>query len=96
MTGDKTVLMMANHGVATVGKTIAEAYDRLYYLERAAQVQLYAMWTGRPLKRMSPKAIDAAVAEFRDQHGYGGKPPALWHFEALKRILDRKDPDYKN
>ncbi len=88
--------MMANHGVATVGKTIAEAYDRLYYLERAAQVQLYAMWTGRPLKRMSPKAIDAAVAEFRDQHGYGGKPPALWHFEALQRILDRKEPDYKN
>ncbi len=94
--GDKTVLMMANHGVATVGKTIAEAYDRLYYLERAAQVQLYAMWTGRPLKRMSPKAIDAAVAEFRDQHGYGGKPPALWHFEALQRILDRKEPDYKH
>ncbi len=54
------------------------------------------MWTGRPLKRMSPKAIDAAVAEFRDQHGYGGKPPALWHFEALQRILDRKEPDYKN
>jgi len=87
---------MANHGVATVGKTVAESYDRLYYLERAAQVQLYAMWTGRPLKRMSPKAIDAAVAEFRDQHGYGNKQPALWHFEALKRILDRKEPDYKH
>ena len=48
--GDKTVLMMANHGVATVGNSVAEAYDRLYYLERVAQVQLYAMWTGRPLR----------------------------------------------
>jgi ribulose-5-phosphate 4-epimerase/fuculose-1-phosphate aldolase len=94
--GDKTVLMMANHGVATVGATIAEAYDLLYYLERAAQVQLYAMWTGRPLKRMSPKAIDAAAAEFQNEHSYGGKKPAIWHFEALKRILDRKEPDYKN
>ncbi len=94
--GEKTVLMMANHGVATVGNTVAEAYDLLYYLERAAQVQLYAMWTGRPLKPMSQKAIDAATAEFRDQHGYGGKKPAIWHFEALKRILDRKEPDYKN
>ncbi len=36
---------MANHGVSTVGKTIAEADDRLYYIERAAQVQIYAMWT---------------------------------------------------
>ena len=40
---------MANHGVATVGASVAEAYDRLYYIERVAQVQLYAMWTGQPL-----------------------------------------------
>jgi len=50
--GNKTVLFMANHGVATLGVTVAEAYDRLYYLERAAQVQIYAMWTGQPLKQM--------------------------------------------
>jgi ribulose-5-phosphate 4-epimerase/fuculose-1-phosphate aldolase len=94
--GEKTILMMANHGVATVGETVAEAYDLLYYLERSAQVQLYAMWTGRPLKRMTQKAIDAAAAEFQNEHSYGGKKPAIWHFEALKRILDRKEPDYKN
>jgi ribulose-5-phosphate 4-epimerase/fuculose-1-phosphate aldolase len=94
--GDKNILMMANHGVATVAETIAEAYDLLYYLERSAQVQLYAMWTGRPLKRMTQKAIDAATAEFRNEHRYGGKKPAIWHFEALKRVLDRKEPDYKN
>ena len=41
--GDSTVLLMANHGALTVGRTIAEAYDRLYYLERVAQVQLYAI-----------------------------------------------------
>ena len=52
--GDKTVLMMANHGVATVGKTVSEAYDRLYYVERVAQVQLYAMWTGQQLKHLPP------------------------------------------
>jgi len=42
------VLFMANHGVLVIGETVAEAYDRLYYLERACQVQVYAMWTGRP------------------------------------------------
>ena len=43
---------MANHGITTVGATVAEAYDRLYYIERAAQVQIYAMWTGQPLKQL--------------------------------------------
>ena len=63
--GDKTVLMMANHGVATVGKTVAEAYDRLYYVERVAQVQLYAMWTGRPLKLLPQAVIDQTFSEAR-------------------------------
>ena len=94
--GDRTVLMMANHGVLTVGRTVAEAYDRLYYLERVAQVQLYAMWTGRPLKRLPQPVIDSTLAEFRGARSYGGKKPALWHFEALKRILDRQEPDYKD
>ena len=50
--GDKTVLFMANHGITTVGETVADAYDRLYYIERAAQVQIYAMWTGQQLKQL--------------------------------------------
>jgi len=66
--GDKTVLFMANHGIATVGETVADAYDRLYYIERAAQVQIYAMWTGNRsssfLKKWSkrPSAISGAIS----------------------------------
>ena len=94
--GDKTVLMMANHGVATVGRTVAEAYDRLYYVERVAQVQLYAMWTGKPLKFLPQDVIDATISAYRNEgHQYGNKPTCEWHFAALKRILDRKEPDYK-
>jgi ribulose-5-phosphate 4-epimerase/fuculose-1-phosphate aldolase len=48
--GKKTILFMANHGITTVGRSIALAYDRLYYIERAAQVQIYAMWTGQRLQ----------------------------------------------
>ena len=94
--GQSTVLMMANHGVATIGRTVAEAYDRLYYVERAAQVQLYAMWTGRKLRQLPQPVIDRSVSEFQRFRSYGGKSPAVWHFEALKRILDRTEPDYKN
>lgn len=95
--GDKTVLMMANHGVATVGQTVSEAYDRLYYVERVAQVQLYAMWTGRPLRHLPQDVVDHTISAFRDKsHQYGGKANHVWHFDALKRVLDRKEPDYKD
>lgn len=95
--GDQTVLMMANHGVATFGDSVSEAYDRLYYLERVAQVQLYAMWTGRKLKQISPNVVEHTLAEYRkDSYQYGGKPSHVWHFDSLKRMLDRKEPDYKD
>lgn len=95
--GDKTVLMMANHGVATVGRTVADAYDRLYYVERVAQVQLYAMWTSKPLKFLPPEVIDHTISSFKaSAHKYGGRSNADWHFSALKRILDRREPDYKD
>jgi len=94
--GDKTVLIMASHGVATVGKTVAEAYDRLYYMERVAQVQLYAMWTGRPLKALPKPVLENTVAGFKKLPRYGDRPAYEWHFDALKRILDKQEPDYKN
>ena len=95
--GDKTVLMMANHGVATIGQSVSQAYDLLYLVERAAQVQLYAMWTGRKLKQIAGAVIDHSLEQFRNNsYQYGGKPYHVWHFDALKRILDRKEPDYKD
>ena len=63
--GDKKVLMMANHGVATVGKSVAEAYDLLYYTERVAQVQLLAMSSGRQLKFLPDDVIEATFAAYR-------------------------------
>jgi ribulose-5-phosphate 4-epimerase/fuculose-1-phosphate aldolase len=91
--GDKSILFMANHGISTVGATVAEAYDRLYYIERVAQVQIYAMWTHQPLKKLPDSVVQ------KTQQTYGGErrynpPPVQRHFDALKRILDRKEPDY--
>jgi len=94
--GDKKVLMMANHGIATVGTSVAEAYDLLYYAERVAQVQLYAMSSGRQLKFLPQDVIDATIAGYRKGESYGGRPPCEWHFNALKRQLDKTQPDYKD
>ena len=52
--GDAAVRLLKNHGPLVLGPSIAEAWDDLYYLERAAEVQLKAMASGRPLKPVAP------------------------------------------
>jgi hypothetical protein len=62
-----------------------------------AQVQLYAMWTGRKLKHIPQNVVDQTLSEYKsNSYQYGGKPNHVWHFAALKRVLDRKEPDYKD
>jgi ribulose-5-phosphate 4-epimerase/fuculose-1-phosphate aldolase len=92
--GDKSILFMANHGVLVCGESVAKAYDRLYYLERACQVQLMAMWTGKRLKQVPPAVVERTIGQFHNGPTYGNQSAAEHHFNALKRLLDRKEPDY--
>ncbi len=94
--GDKCIMIMANHGALTVGETVAAAYDRLYYLERVAQVQLYAMWTDRELNPLPPEMVEQSISAFKQAPKYGGRSAAAHHFDALKRLLDRREPDYSS
>ncbi|MGQ0677148.1 MAG: aldolase [Rhodospirillales bacterium] len=94
--GDRKVLFMANHGVVVVGETVAEAYDRLFYLERACQVQCYAMWTGKKLKHVRDDVVERMRAQTEDKVVYAGKRPFQHHFDALKRVLDKREPDYRD
>lgn len=86
---DKRILFMANHGVITAGPSIAAAFDDLYYLERACQNQVLAMSTGRPLKRVPEEEIRQTIGEFASYENQ-----ADLHFAALKRVLDREEPEY--
>jgi ribulose-5-phosphate 4-epimerase/fuculose-1-phosphate aldolase len=86
----KRVLFLANHGVIVVGESIARAFDDFYYLERACQVQLLAMQSGRPLNVM-PEAMARAT---RAQWGDYLATNAELHFTALKAILDAEAPSY--
>lgn len=85
--GNKNILFMGNHGVLVLGRTVGEAYDRLYYLERACQVQLYAMWTGQKLKYIPSEITDRTMKQFGATPKYGKRPPYDLHFDALKRLL---------
>jgi ribulose-5-phosphate 4-epimerase/fuculose-1-phosphate aldolase len=93
--GDHKVLFMGNHGVATVTDSISEAFDLMYYTERAAQVQLYAMWTGQELLPMPDPITEKTMNVGGGQSFKHGKP-CDYHFRALKRVLDRREPDYKD
>lgn len=87
--GNKKVLFLGNHGVIVVGPTVADAFDDLYYLERACQVQVLAMSTGRPLKMVSPEIAQQTMLQIE-----GERTNAQHHFTALKRMLTKSNPEF--
>jgi ribulose-5-phosphate 4-epimerase/fuculose-1-phosphate aldolase len=91
--GDKTVLFMKNHGVVTIGDTVAQAYRRLYKLEKACQTQVLAMSTGKALNILSDDVIQRVLKpSVNDRHPRGDRERL--YFEANMRILDRLNPGY--
>jgi ribulose-5-phosphate 4-epimerase/fuculose-1-phosphate aldolase len=92
--GDKSVLIMRNHGVLVIGETIEQAFERLYFLERACQTQVLALSTGRPLRLIPDPVVRATARQFRGGCEVEGASRATLHFAALKRMLDRQSPDY--
>ncbi|MGM4909530.1 aldolase [Rhizobiales bacterium] len=89
--GDKDILFMKNHGVMVCAPNIAEAWDDLYYLERAAEVQLKAMSTGRRLVPVSEEIAEQAAKQMRE----GDPESARLHLESVRRVLDRQAPEYR-
>ena len=90
--GNRAVLMLASHGVVVVGPDVQSAFNDLYYLERAATFQVLARSTGGRLRKIDPKILDATIEQVRDDR------PLLAerHFNALRRILDREEPEYRH
>ncbi len=88
--GDKSVLMMGNHGVTVAGDTVAEAFEALYFFERAAKTLLTAYASGQPLNVMSD---DVAKKTAQDWLEY--RDMAFAHFAHLKSVLDETEPSYR-
>jgi ribulose-5-phosphate 4-epimerase/fuculose-1-phosphate aldolase len=87
--GDQSTMMMGQHGILLVGETVADTFDRLYYLERACRTLVLAYSTGQPLNVMPD---DLAEATARAWESDTAQPVA--HFDELKRGLDAGDPSY--
>jgi ribulose-5-phosphate 4-epimerase/fuculose-1-phosphate aldolase len=88
--GGKRALFLANHGVIVVGPSVAEAFDALYYLERACRLQVLARAMGGKIRPVRPEVIqDTYKLMCADARKYANA-----HFSALKRILDGEEPGY--
>lgn len=89
----KPILFMKNHGVLVTGNTVAQAYQRLYKLERCCQSQVLALATGKPLQVLS----DAVIERVNTPSSFDRHPRAArerLYFEAMMRVLDRELPGY--
>ena len=83
---DADVAFLANHGVLVCGERVDYAYDDLYYLERACQVQMIAAASGLPLA-----PVDAALAAHVAAQTRGERLQSTLFFESLRRRLRARD-----
>ncbi len=86
-----SVLFLANHGVIVVGKSVADTFDELYYLEKASQLQVLAMSTGRKLQLIPNETAAMVCKQWLEYPNVGEH-----HFAALTEILDQESCDFRN
>jgi len=82
-------MVMGNHGVLVVGRTVAEAFNRLYYFERAAETYVRALQTGRPLRVLSDAVAEKTAQEWEAYPGF-----AEAHLRELRAMLDEDGDGY--
>jgi ribulose-5-phosphate 4-epimerase/fuculose-1-phosphate aldolase len=93
--GDKTSLILRNHGLLTVGETVAEAFVSMYYLETSCAIQVRAQSGGGELIPVPKEVLDDSYARLQNaQRPAGGRGALVW--PGLLRRLDRIDPSFRN
>ena len=93
--GSKPVVFMKNHGILVTGETVAQAYRRLYKLERVCRTQILALSTGRPLEVLSEEIVGRVLAP-ADLETHSREERDRLYFEAMMRVVDRELPGYRD
>ena len=93
--GSANAVILRNHGLLTVGQSVAEAFLHMYRLESACQVQLDAMACGRPLVT-PPEAVVERSARQMHEFAQCAAEVGQLEFDALVRLMDQKDPSFRN
>jgi ribulose-5-phosphate 4-epimerase/fuculose-1-phosphate aldolase len=93
--GTANHLILRNHGLLTVGETVADAFVRMYYLETSCAIQVRAQAGGGELIHVSKEILETAYGTMQTAAGAGSKAGRLvW--PGLLRRLDRTDPSFRN
>jgi ribulose-5-phosphate 4-epimerase/fuculose-1-phosphate aldolase len=92
--GDKHIMVLRNHGLIIIGRTIAETFIATYRMERACAMQLAFQQSGAEFNPLSDEVVSAGYAKSRAGAARGHDPNTL-NWPALLRKLDRIDPSYK-
>jgi ribulose-5-phosphate 4-epimerase/fuculose-1-phosphate aldolase len=87
--GNKSRLMMGNHGVLVIAGSVGEAFDDIYTMERACQILVQAYGTGQPLKVLPDDVAERTAQDWEQITDF-----SIAHFEEMKRLLDAEDPSY--
>lgn len=90
--GQHNVLILRNHGLLTAGATVRSAFEEMYYLEMACQIQLDAQSSGAALIEPAEEVCEHAAQQFATSNSFIRDRDWL----ALRRMLDRKDPSYRD
>lgn len=92
--GDKSAIILRNHGTLTIGKSVPKAFELMYFLEKACRIQVLTHSTGLPVHKPSDQALEQAIHDLSAVAGTDGADNLLW--PALMRKLDKIDPSYRN
>ena len=89
--GNNRSMLLANHGILTVGQTVGQAFDELYYFEKACETYITALSTNKELKIANSKVAEKTAQEWENYPVNMGDQ----HLKAIRSILDKEDSSYK-
>jgi ribulose-5-phosphate 4-epimerase/fuculose-1-phosphate aldolase len=90
--GESEAVILRNHGLLTVGRTVGEAFNWMHRLELACRSQLAALATGHELHAVPPAVLEQTYLNYQPQTR---RPFGVMEWPALLRKLDRMDPGYR-
>ena len=93
--GDRWIMIMQNHGLLSVGRSVAEAFYYLYTLENACKVQVDVLASGREIVTPDASIVDE-LAAYGSNRALGSSDHVELAWNAVLRLLDEKDPSFRD
>jgi len=90
--GQSEAMILRNHGLLTVGRSVGEAFNWMHRLELSCRAQVQAMSCNTPLQTVPQDVLQDTYMNYQPQTR---RPYGLMEWPALLRLLDRMDPSFR-